>query len=347
LKQSTLFTVTVGATAFGFTNLNLSPNANANTVAGDILEIIREDSRYGANSTVLAQSLTNSTTGAVSVSVGQDVWTTSVWDFPLDVKIGGERITLSSISGGAGSISFIGTGTASQADNGGSVAAGLPAGAVNGHVVLLLASIRDDAATVNTPTNWTAIHSAGTNMKLFARVYNGVWTMPTVTFTGGGSGDTTIAQSCAISGITITSAVTNTPTSGTGDDIRVNTNNMGSVNGQYGLRLVCGIKFDDWTTIVAPSGVDEIESFPSTLGNDMGQSWAYAIDTTSANYAGTTGAFTTTGGAAAFYESFVVFFPSAPQTFTISARSVNGVVKTHAVGAQVEIADKAYYGLGG
>jgi hypothetical protein len=346
VKQNTLFTVTVGVTASGFTNINLSPNANAVTVAGDILEIVREDSRYGANSTVLAQSLTTSTTGAVSVSVGADVWTTDPSDFPLDVKVGGERITLSSISGGSGSISFIGTGSSSQADNAGSVAAGLPTGAANGHVVLLYAAIRDDAATVNQPTNWTTIHSAGTNMKLFARVYNGVWTMPTVTFSGGGTGDTTITMSAAYSGITITSAVTNTPASGTGDDILVSTNNMGSVAGQYGLRLACGVKFDDWTTVVTPSGLDEVTSFSSTLGNDMSVSWAHAIDTSSGNYPGATGRFTTTGGAAAFYESFVVFFPSAPQMFTILTRSVNGVVKAHSVGAQVEIADKAYYGLG-
>lgn len=345
IKQNTLFTVTIGTTAAGFTNLNISPNANAVTVAGDILEIVREDCRWAANSTVLAQALTTTQIGAVTMSVGQDEWTTDVAHFPMPVTIGGEEVTLSGISGGPGSIAFVGIGTASQADNGGSVAAGLPAGAVNGHTVLLFASIRDDAATVNQPTNWTTVHSSGTNMKLFARVYNGVWTMPTVTFSGGGTGDTTIAQSAAYSGISMSSAVTNIPTAGTGDDIRVSTNNMGSVNGQYGLRLACGIKFDDWTTIVTPSGLDEIESFPSTLGNDMGHSWAHAIDSTSGNYAGVTGAFTTTGGAAAYFESFVVFFPSAPQTFTISGRSVNGVVKSHAVGTPVQIANISYYGL--
>lgn len=346
VKQSTLFTVTRGVTASGFTNLNLSPNANAVTVAGDILEIVREDSRYGASSTVLAQSLTTSTTGAVSVSVGNDVWTTDPADFPLDVKFGGERVTLSGISGGAGSISFIGTGTSSQADNAGSIAAGLPTGAANGHTVFLLAAIRDNAATVNQPTSWTTIHSSGTNIKLFARVYNGVWTMPTVTFSGGGTGDTTIAMSAAYSGISMSSVVTNSPTSGTSDDILVSTNNMGSVAGQYGLRLAVGVKFDDWTTVVTPSGLDEITSFSSTLGDDMALSWAHAIDTSSGNFPGTTGRFTTTGGSAAFYESFVVFLPSAPQTFTIQTRAVNGVVKAHSVGESVEIADKAYYGLG-
>lgn len=345
LKQSTLFTVSVGVTAGGFTNINITPNASAVTNSGDVLEIIREDSRYAANSTVLGESLTTTQTGAVSVSVGEDVWTTSVWDFPMDVKIGGERVTLSAISGGSGSIAFIGTGTSSSGNNA-SIAAGLPTGAANGHTVFLLASIRNDSATVNTPTNWTVVHSSGNNTKLMARTYNGVWTMPTVTFSGGSSGDTTIVQSVAYSGVTASSAVTNTPTSGVGDDIRVSTNKMDSVAGQYGLRLACGIKFDDWTTVVPPTGLDEIQSVTTTTGNDMSQSWAYAIDTSSGNFAGATGSFTTTGGAAASYESFVVFFPSAPQTFTISARSVNGVVKTHSVGASVDVADPSNYGLG-
>lgn len=322
-----------------------------NTVPGRPFDVLTFDSsrlncRWGANSTVLAQALTTSTTGAVSMSVGQDEWTTTGAHFPQNIMIGGEEVTLSAISGGAGSIAFVGIGTASHADAGGSVSAGLPAGAVSGNLVFLLASIRDDAATVNTPANWTVVHSSGSNMKLCARVYNGVWTMPTVTFSGGGAGDTTIAQSCAYSGISMSSAITNTPVTGTGDDIKVITNNMGSVVGQYGLRLACGIRFDDWTTVTPPSGLEEIESFPSTLGNDMGQSWAYAIDSTSGNFPiGSGGVFTVAGGAAAYYESFVVFFPSAPQTFTISARSVNGVVKAHTVGAQVQIADLFYYGL--
>lgn len=344
VKQNTLFTVTSKVSAFGFTNLNFSPNASANTATGDILEIIRLDCRYSANSTVLAQTLTTTATGAVSVSVGQDVWNTDPETFPLDVLIAGERVTLTGISGGAGSIAFVGTGTASQADNG-SVTPGLPAGALNNHVVLIQASIRNDAATVNLPANWTLIHSAGTNMKLMGRVYNGVWTMPTVTVSGGSSGDTVVAQSAAWSGISMSTVVTNTPLAGTGDDIKVTTNKMDSVAGQYGLRLASGLKFDDWTTIVSPSGLDEIEDFPTTLGNDMGQVWSYAIDASSANFAGITGTWTTTGGAAAFYESYVAFFPSTPQTFTISARSVNGVVKAHTVGDSVDVADTSNYGL--
>lgn len=346
VKQATLFTVTRGVTSGGFTNLNISPNANAVTVAGDYLEIVREDSRLGSKGTTMAQALTTTQTGAVSVSPSSP-WTTDPADFPQNIMIDGEEVTISAISGGAGSASFGNTGTASTGDNA-SVTPGLPTGVVSGDTVLILASIRNDAATVNTPASWTLVHSAGSNFKLFSRVYNGVWTMPTVTFSGGSVGNTTIGQSCAVTGIGTSATVTNTPLSGTGQDVRVSTNNMASVSGQFGLRLAVAVKFDDWTSTDVPAGLTEIQETTTTTGSDASQVWAYALDSSSGNFPGSSGLFDVTGGASAFYESFVVFFGAAPVTFTIAAggRSVNGVVKTHAIGAPVDVAAPSYYGLG-
>lgn len=305
--------------------------------------------RWAAASTSLAQDITSAQTGAVSVSVGQDVWTTSAGDFPLDVVIGGELVTLSGISGGVGSISFVSAGTSSAADNA-SVTPGLPAGLVNGDVVLILVSIRNTAATVNTPSGWTASYTqAGTNFRLLSRVYNSaVWTtMPTVTVSGGSAGNTVIAQSAAFRGISLLPTKINSPVSSSHIDIAVRTSAMNSVHGQYGLRLVCGNHFDDWTSVVPPSGLDEIEEIDSTLGSDMGQVWAYAIDGISANFPGTKGQaeFTVTGGTAAANKSFVVFFGASPQTFTISARSVNNVIKSHSTGASIDIAEPDHYAL--
>lgn len=57
--------------------------------------------RVGSGSSALTNDLAEGVTGAVSVStsVAADLWTTSAGDFPLDIMVGGERITLSAISG--------------------------------------------------------------------------------------------------------------------------------------------------------------------------------------------------------------------------------------------------------
>lgn len=322
-----------------------------NTVPARPYKILTFDDaehRWAAESTTLGAALTSSATGAVSVNAGRDVWTTDSSDFPQDIIIGGEQVTISGISGGAGSISFVSAGTSSAADNS-SVTPGLPAGVANGNVVLILVAIRNTSATVNTPTNWTVVHSVGNHMKLLAREYqSGTWTtMPTITVSGGASGSTVIAQGAAFSGIMTTAAKTNTAVTTTNVDIPVRTSGMNAVHGQYGLRLACGVHYDDWASVIPPSGLDEIDEPDSALGSDMGVTWAYAIDAIAGNFPGTKGQaeFTITTTTAATNHSFVVFFAAAAQTFTISARSVNGVVKAHTVGTPIDIVEPSHYGL--
>ncbi len=323
---------------------SITPNA----VPARLLRVLTfddPDHRWAAESTVLGEAITSTQTGAIDVAVGQEVWTTAASDFPMDIMIGGERVTLSDINGTAGTITPVGVGTAATADNA-SVTATLPVGAVSGNTVLLLASIRNTGATVNTPTNWTVVAQIGTSTKLMARVYNGVWSMPAVTFTGGAAGDTTISQSAAFDGIGLVAAVTNTAVASlTSADILVSTNAMDSVAGQYGLRLAFGVKYDDWTSVEPPTGLTELQESDTTTGSDVGQTWAYAVDSSSGNFPASSGRFTVTGGGSAWFQSMVVFFAAQPQEFVISARSVDGVVKSHSPGAVIDIADPSYYGL--
>jgi hypothetical protein len=323
---------------------SITPNA----VPARLLRVLTfddPDHRWAAESTVLGEAINSTQTGAIDVAVGQEVWTTAASDFPMDIMIGGERVILSDINGTAGTITAVGVGTAATADNA-SVTATLPVGAASGHTVLLLASIRNTGATVNTPTNWTVVAQIGTSTKLMARVYNGVWTMPAVTFTSGVAGDSTIAQSAAFNGIGLVAAVTNTAVATTTSaDMLVSTNAMDSVAGQYGLRLAFGAKFDDWTSVEPPDGLTELQESDTTTGNDIGQTWAYAIDSSSGNFPASSGRFTVTGGGSAWYQTMVVFFAAQPQEFVISARSVNGVVKSHSPGAVIDVADPSYYGL--
>lgn len=58
--------------------------------------------RYSATGATLSAGITSTATGAGALSIvtpaGQPLWTSSAGDFPLDIVIGGERITLSAIA---------------------------------------------------------------------------------------------------------------------------------------------------------------------------------------------------------------------------------------------------------
>lgn len=323
-----------------------------NGVPGDLHNVLVFDSgdRWAAQGSTLAEDITSTQTGAVSVAAGDTPWTTDAGDFPQDVIVGGERVTLSGITGAAGVPAFVGVGATAAANNA-SVTAGLPAGVVSGHVVYLLASIRNRAASVTTPTDWTDVTGGTSNVKVFARVYDGVWSMPAVAFTGGGAGDTTLALSAAFDDTLLVDAAENLEWfDNAGDqDISAATQNMAVFQGQRGLRLVVGHKFDDWSSVTVDPTLElaTLSSVTSTLGNDAAMVWAYAIDTSSGDLPELTSVWTVTGGGEAVYASRVYFVPAVAQSFTITARSVNGVVKSHAAGATVDVAEVKHYGLGG
>lgn len=83
-------------------------------------------------------------------------------------------------------------GTLSSAVNA-SVTPGLPAGLADGDVMVLFASIRNVAGSVNTPTGWT-LWTDGGNFRVFVRIYATGMAAPTVTFTGGVAGADTMAR---------------------------------------------------------------------------------------------------------------------------------------------------------
>jgi hypothetical protein len=91
--------------------------------------------------------------------------------------------------------SVVAVGAASSASNA-SVTPGLPAGIVNGDVLVLNAMIRNTAGSVNTPAGWT-LWSDGGNFRVFVQVYAGQ-AAPTVTFTGGVANADTSARITAV-----------------------------------------------------------------------------------------------------------------------------------------------------
>lgn len=92
--------------------------------------------------------------------------------------------------------SIVGIGAASSGDNT-PVTPTLPAGLVEGDLLLLKAAIRSTSATVDTPAGWS-LWTDGANFRLFARTYTAGVVAPNVTFTGGAAGDDTVARILAV-----------------------------------------------------------------------------------------------------------------------------------------------------
>lgn len=282
--------------------------------------------------------------GATTLLVDSDdtLWTTNAAEFPFDIWCEGERITVTDIDGGQPA--FVGVGTSATGNNA-SVTPGLPAGIAAGDLVLILASIRNSGTGVpNTPASWTGLAGAA-NFRLFGRIYDGVWTMPTVTFAGGVANADTIGQSCALRGVTLTGAL------GAGSVVNGSAQNILLIHselnpaGRWGAAVFMGWKQDDWTSVAPLAGYTEIGEQVSTAGDDAGQVWdLFVTRQQNVEVSPGTDEFIVTGGAAAISRPLVAFLPRAPQTFTVT-RAVNGISKAHDAGAELRLWNTPRYGL--
>lgn len=88
--------------------------------------------------------------------------------------------------------SVVALGTLSTANNA-NVTPGLPAGLVDGDVLVMMAAIRNTAGSVNTPAGWSLWVDGG-NFRVFVRIYATGQTAPTVTFSGGVANADTAAR---------------------------------------------------------------------------------------------------------------------------------------------------------
>jgi hypothetical protein len=202
-------------------------------------------------------------------------------------------------------ISFVAAGVAVSAAQG-SLTPNMPAGVVAGDLVLLFASTRNSGTgTVNTPASWTGITAFG-NTKLMGRIYDGVWTMPLVTYTGGAALEDTIVQSAAWRNADLAALTFSQVLNGSAQNIATQLANNATAGV---LAIVAGWKQDDWTSVAALAGFTEIEEAISIAGNDAAQVWDYQIQTAAANVPATS--FVVTGGAAAISRSITALFPKA------------------------------------
>ena len=167
-------------------------------------------------------------------------------------------------------VTFVAAGTAAAGNNT-SVVPAHPAGLVAGDLKLIWASIRNSGTgTVNVPAGWTLIVNAG-NAALLGRYHVGGDTAPTVTFTGGATNATTIAQMATLHNAKIL------PT-GFAQTLNPSAQNV-AVPAQAitkpGAILFLGWKQSVWTSTTTPTFGTKIGDTSSALGSGSAMTWTY------------------------------------------------------------------------
>jgi hypothetical protein len=170
---------------------------------------------------------------------------------------------------------FISTGAAAHANNG-PVTPGLPAGAAEGHTLLLYAAIRNSGAgTVDVPAGYTQLLAFG-NCALFGKIAASGEAAPTVTFTGGVAGATCSAQMCAWSGLALDVVTSDDTTNGS----QANIDTPALVSGAMvdnSVVFFLGWREQDWTGVAPITAAVEIGDPSSGLGDNQGIVWDYVI----------------------------------------------------------------------
>lgn len=279
----------------------------------------------------------NSSATALKVRNQSARWSTDAGDLPVDIKIGGERMTATAI--GSATPTFVAAGTAAHADNA-SVTPGLPAGLTAGDVLFLVAAIRNTGTgTVNTPSGYSQVASVG-GLALLVKEAGASEAAPTVTFSGGAAGATCTAQLAAFRNVSLARANANGQNNASAQNIGFPALTLPNPDATH-LVIHVGWKQDDWTSVATLSGSTEIGEPSSTLGSDQGIVWDYRV--VQGLHTVTADQFVVTGGASAISIG-MVNAQYCNQAFTVT-RSVNGVVKSHAYNSEVHVADPYYIGL--
>jgi len=306
--------------------------------------------RLAADDDAAIRAAITTTATSILVDPNRTRFTTVADDFDPDltVRFGGETADVSSIATTAGT--FVAAGTVAHASNA-SVTPSLPAGVQTGDLLLVFAAIRNSGTGLpSAPTGYTRlpVFNAADNAQLFAKVHSGSESAPTVTFTGGVANADTSAQMAAFRGTPVTltdlaDVVVLAATQLNSSAADIATPALASLHQQGCIILALGWKQDDWTSVAVVSGFTEIGEPDTTTGDDQGIVWDYVIQTTPADIPASS--FVVTGGASAISRSAVVALAAGYQTFTVAARSTNGVVKAHAAGTRIEVEDAFVLGL--
>lgn len=269
------------------------------------------------------------TTAGTALTVVSDVeWWRPGAALPMPLRVEGEVVSCTAVSDPTPA--FVAVGTAAHADNA-SVTPGMPAGTTTtGDVLLILAASRNTAAVPTRPSEYELLVDAG-NVCLFGKYHDGSEVAPAVAVTGGSAGDTMSAVMASFRGMSLHQLAAAVVSSNASAQ-NIAFSSLYS-NAYKAMALYIGWKQDDFTSVATVTNATEISEASSTTGNDQSLVWDYRVLGDPAGVID--GSFTVTGGASAISKGITVLF-AVPQVMTVD-RSVNGVVKTHPVGAAVNI----------
>ena len=304
----------------------------------DVIVLDDDDlGKINTDTSVLAGAVGSSDTQLLVSDYPGTGWTSDAAEMPIPVTVGGEDMTVTAISSIAPS--FVAAGTTATGNNA-SVAPGNPAGLQVGDLKVIAAAIRNSGTGFPlAPNGWSQIGLFG-NLGIFGRYHETGDAAPTVAFSGGVANADTIAQVAAFRGVSLRVF------SDSQYQLNASAQNIAypscATLGPNTLVLYIGWKQDDWTSVATIASATEIGEPSSTAGDDAGLVWDYRIQTTPANIG--SGSFTVTGGASAISRGAVIVLDGTVQRMTVT-RSVNGVVKSHAIGATVSLARPAAIAL--
>lgn len=251
------------------------------------------------------------------------------------VRFGGETATVKGISTTAAT--YVAAGAASHADNS-AVTPVIYAGSAANDGIFLVGRIRGIAGTLATPSGYTLLKKNG-GLYLWMKVHSGSESSPSVTPSGGSSGDTVSAFTFGFRGTPcsltdLTDAIVDSSSVSNASAANITYYGVYPWQQDGCLLLVVAGKSDDWTS-AAISGWTEIAEPTTTTGSDQSLYAAYQIQTAPA--VANEGTITVTGGASAVSEAMTFAIAAGYQTLTISARSTNGVTKAHSAGTKIEV----------
>ncbi|MFD4196617.1 hypothetical protein [Amycolatopsis thermoflava] len=199
----------------------------------------------------------------------------------------------------AGDITSVGvTGGGPVTGNNTSLSPALPAGIAPGDLLVLIASIRNSGTgTVNTPTGWTDMVTAG-NVKVMGRRYVTGDAAPTVTFTGGAAGASTTAVVWAVHNADLTPTTQNAQLNASAQNVAY----PGiTVPGTSQLSVLVAWKQAQPSTWATPVGMVGVTS----VNNAQGSGDSSAVFLAAYPTVVPSGTLTVTGGAAAISRAAV------------------------------------------
>jgi len=263
-------------------------------------------------------------------------WSAVADDFNPDLRVrfGGETADVSSIA--AVAATSVGRGALASADNAAVSPATTGFGAADGDLLLCVGRIRGTTGSLTATAGWDLMGQVG-RLYVWGRRRSGT-TPITVTPTGGAAGDVVSATVLAFHNMPLTVdpvvMVLKDPVSQVNSTAQ-NIAYPGAQPHPYpgSIVLLVAGKSDDWTSVAVPSGFTESGEPSTTTGNDQAIYIAFQIQTTPTLVPA--GTLVVTGGATAVSEAMMLVLAAGYQSLTVSARSVNGAVKSHAAGTPI------------